>query len=115
MSIEAGARAGLIAPDETTFEYLRGRPGAPEDWEAAVERWRQLPTDPDAAFDRELEIDVSEIRPQATGARTPAWSSRSTASCPIPKTSPTRTIAPPPSGHSRTWRSSLGRRSRRSA
>src|ERR671935_33433 len=45
MSIEAGARAGLIAPDETTFEYLRGRPGAPADFEAAVERWTALPTD----------------------------------------------------------------------
>jgi len=71
MSIEAGARAGLIAPDETTFEYLRGRPGAPEDWDAAVERWRQLPTDPDAVFDRELEIDVSDIRPQVTWGTNP--------------------------------------------
>jgi 3-isopropylmalate/(R)-2-methylmalate dehydratase large subunit len=71
MSIEAGARAGLIAPDETTFEYLRGRPGVPEDWDAAVERWRQLPTDPDALFDRELEIDVSEIRPQVTWGTNP--------------------------------------------
>ena len=71
MSIEAGARAGLIAPDETTFEYLRGRPGAPKDWEAAVERWRRLPTDPDAVFDRELEIDVSEIRSQVTWGTNP--------------------------------------------
>ncbi len=71
MSIEAGARAGLIAPDETTFEYLRGRPGAPKDWDAAVERWRRLPTDPDAVFDRELEIDVSEIRPQVTWGTNP--------------------------------------------
>jgi 3-isopropylmalate/(R)-2-methylmalate dehydratase large subunit len=71
MSIEAGARAGLIAPDETTFEYLRGRPGAPNDWEAAVERWRRLPTDPDAVFERELEIDVSEIRSQVTWGTNP--------------------------------------------
>jgi 3-isopropylmalate/(R)-2-methylmalate dehydratase large subunit len=71
MSIEAGARAGLIAPDETTFEYLGGRPGAPKDWEAAVERWRRLPTDPDAVFDRELEIDVSEIRSQVTWGTNP--------------------------------------------
>jgi 3-isopropylmalate/(R)-2-methylmalate dehydratase large subunit len=71
MSIEAGARAGLIAPDETTFEYLRGRPGAPKDWQAAVERWRRLPTDPDAVFDRELEIDVSEIRSQVTWGTNP--------------------------------------------
>jgi 3-isopropylmalate/(R)-2-methylmalate dehydratase large subunit len=71
MSIEAGARAGMIAPDETTFAYLKGRPGAPEDWDAAVERWRQLPSDADAVFDRELEIDVSEIRPQVTWGTNP--------------------------------------------
>src|SRR6266540_4312605 len=71
ISIEWGARAGMIAPDETTFEYLRGRPGAPKDWDAAVERWRRLPTDPDAVFDRELEIDVSEIRPQVTWGTNP--------------------------------------------
>ena len=71
MSIEAGARAGLIAPDDVTFEYLRGRPGAPADFDAAVERWRTLPTDDDAVFDRELEIDVSEIRPQVTWGTNP--------------------------------------------
>ena len=71
MSIEAGARAGLIAPDATTFEYLRGRPGAPVEWDAAVERWTALPTDDDAVFDRELEIDVSEIRPQVTWGTNP--------------------------------------------
>ena len=63
MSIEAGARAGMIAPDETTFEYLEGRPGVPRArWDAALDRWRTLPTDDDAAFDRELEIDVSGDR-----------------------------------------------------
>jgi 3-isopropylmalate/(R)-2-methylmalate dehydratase large subunit len=73
MSIEAGARAGLIAPDEVTFAYVEGRPGAPqgEDWERAVERWRALPTDADATFDRELEIDVCEIRPQVTWGTNP--------------------------------------------
>jgi 3-isopropylmalate/(R)-2-methylmalate dehydratase large subunit len=71
MSIEAGARAGLIAPDDVTFEYLRGRPGAPADFDAAVERWHTLPTDDDAVFDRELEIDVSEIRPQVTWGTNP--------------------------------------------
>jgi 3-isopropylmalate/(R)-2-methylmalate dehydratase large subunit len=73
MSIEAGARAGLIAPDDVTFRYLEGRPGAPKgaDWDAAVEHWRDLPTDPDAVFDRELEIDVSEIRPQVTWGTNP--------------------------------------------
>jgi 3-isopropylmalate/(R)-2-methylmalate dehydratase large subunit len=73
MSIEAGARAGLIAPDEVTFAYVEGRPGAPQgdDWDRAVERWRALPTDADATFDRELEIDVSEIRPQVTWGTNP--------------------------------------------
>src|SRR6266705_3181564 len=73
MSIEAGARAGLIAPDEVTFAYLEGRPGAPKgpDWDAAVARWRELPTDADAVFDRELEIDVSELRPQVTWGTNP--------------------------------------------
>jgi 3-isopropylmalate/(R)-2-methylmalate dehydratase large subunit len=71
MSIEAGARAGVIAPDDVTFEYLRGRPHAPADFDAAVARWRELRTDDDAVFDRELEIDVSEIRPQVTWGTNP--------------------------------------------
>jgi 3-isopropylmalate/(R)-2-methylmalate dehydratase large subunit len=73
MSIEAGARAGLIAPDDVTFAYLEGRPGVPKgpDWDAAVARWRTLPTDDDAVFDRELEIDVSELRPQVTWGTNP--------------------------------------------
>jgi 3-isopropylmalate/(R)-2-methylmalate dehydratase large subunit len=65
MSIEAGARAGLIAPDETTFAYLRER-GVPFD-----ERWRELRSDADAAFDREVEIDVGELRPQVTWGTNP--------------------------------------------
>jgi 3-isopropylmalate/(R)-2-methylmalate dehydratase large subunit len=73
MSIEAGARAGVIAPDDTTFTYVEGRPGAPQgaDWEAAVTRWRKLRSDDDAVFDRELEIDVSELRPQVTWGTNP--------------------------------------------
>jgi 3-isopropylmalate/(R)-2-methylmalate dehydratase large subunit len=73
MSIEAGARAGMIAPDETTFAYLEGRPGAPSgaDWDAALEWWRDLPSDPDAVFDRELEIDVSELGSQVTWGTNP--------------------------------------------
>jgi 3-isopropylmalate/(R)-2-methylmalate dehydratase large subunit len=73
MSIEAGARAGLIAPDEVTFAYLEGRPGAPkgEEWERALDRWRELRTDPDAAFDRELEIDVSKLHAQVTWGTNP--------------------------------------------
>ena len=74
MSIEAGARAGMIAPDDTTFEYLEGRPGAPTGsaWEDALDRWRALRTDDDAVFDREIEIDVSELEPQVTWGTNPA-------------------------------------------
>ena len=73
MSIEAGARAGLIAPDDVTFGYLEGRPAAPKgaNWEAARAHWRTLVTDADAVFDRELEIDVSELRPQVTWGTNP--------------------------------------------
>jgi 3-isopropylmalate/(R)-2-methylmalate dehydratase large subunit len=74
MSIEAGARAGMIAPDDTTFAYLEGRPGAPKGhgWEQALDHWRALPSDRGATFDRELEIDVSQLRPQVTWGTTPA-------------------------------------------
>jgi len=74
MSIEAGARAGLIAPDETTFRYLRGRPQAPQGtaWEAAVEHWRSLPTDPDAVFDREVTLDAAALTPFVTWGTNPA-------------------------------------------
>jgi len=73
MSIEAGARAGLIAPDETTFAYLEGRPAAPAGvaWERALDRWRELPTDPDARFDREVAIDAAAVRPQVTWGTNP--------------------------------------------
>ncbi len=68
MSIEAGARAGLIAPDATTFEYLRGRPRAPQGaaFDAAVARWSTLRSDADATFEREISIDASRIRPSVT-------------------------------------------------
>lgn len=68
MSIEAGARAGLIAPDETTFAWLKGRPRAPQGaaWDAAVARWKALRTDDGAQYDREVRIDASKIRPTVT-------------------------------------------------
>jgi 3-isopropylmalate/(R)-2-methylmalate dehydratase large subunit len=74
MSIEAGARAGMIAPDDTTFAYLEGRPGAPKgaDWEQALDRWRELRTDDDATFDSEVVIDVAELEPQVTWGTNPA-------------------------------------------
>ncbi len=71
MSIEAGARAGMIAPDETTFEYLRGREFAPKDFEAAVARWKTLPTDPGAAYDKSLVFDAADITPQVTWGTNP--------------------------------------------
>jgi 3-isopropylmalate/(R)-2-methylmalate dehydratase large subunit len=68
MSIEAGARAGMIAPDETTYAYLAGRPRAPKGdaWERALEQWRGLPSDSDAKFDRETDIDASVLEPMIT-------------------------------------------------
>ncbi|HSD67484.1 MAG TPA: 3-isopropylmalate dehydratase large subunit [Vicinamibacteria bacterium] len=73
MSIEAGARAGLVAPDETTFSYLGGRPFAPSGpaWEAAVARWRRLPTDDGAAFDRVDRVDASALEPMVTWGTSP--------------------------------------------
>ena len=73
MSIEAGARAGMIAPDETTFRYLEGRRFAPKgaDWEQAVAEWRKLPTDEGAVFDRELRIEAHELAPYVTWGTSP--------------------------------------------
>ncbi len=71
MSIEAGARAGMIAPDEITFEYLRNREFVPKDFDAAVERWRQLPTDPGAVYDKVDVFSGREIAPQVTWGTNP--------------------------------------------
>jgi 3-isopropylmalate/(R)-2-methylmalate dehydratase large subunit len=71
MTIEGGGRAGMIAPDETTFEYMRGRPGVPDDFDAAVARWSELPSDEGASFDTEVEIDAGEISPMVTWGTTP--------------------------------------------
>jgi len=73
MSIEGGARAGLIAPDETTFAYLKGRPMAPraDEWDKAVAWWRTLATDPGAAYDRTVAIDAAEIAPCLTWGTSP--------------------------------------------
>jgi 3-isopropylmalate/(R)-2-methylmalate dehydratase large subunit len=73
MSIEAGARAGMIAPDETTFAYMKGRPFAPsgKDWDAAVARWRQLTSDPGAKYDSVVEINAAELAPFVTWGTNP--------------------------------------------
>jgi len=73
MSIEAGAKAGMIAPDETTFAYLKGRPHAPQgaDWDAALAHWRTLRSDPDATFDREVVLDAAALAPFVTWGTNP--------------------------------------------
>jgi 3-isopropylmalate/(R)-2-methylmalate dehydratase large subunit len=75
----------MIAPDETTFEWVRGREAAPEDFESAVARWRQLPTDDGASFDTEVEIDASEIAPMVTWGTTPGMVVEVTDSVPDPQ------------------------------
>ncbi len=84
MSIEGGGRAGMIAPDETTFAWLEGRPGAPRDYAAAVERWRELPSDWDARFDREVHIDAASLAPQVTWGTTPGMVAPITGRVPTP-------------------------------
>ena len=84
MTIEAGGRAGMIAPDETTFEWVRGRPGAPEDFDAAVAEWRELRTDDGASFDDEYVIDAGEVSPQVTWGTNPAMVTGVTSSVPEP-------------------------------
>ncbi len=90
MSIEAGARAGLIAPDEKTFAYLQGREFAPqgEAWEKAVADWRTLPTDEGAAFDRELHIDASQLVPQVSWGTSPGMVADITGQVPDPEAMP---------------------------
>ena len=86
MTIEGGGRAGMIAPDETTFEWLRGRPAAPEDFDAAVEQWRELRTDEGATFDREVVVDASALSPLVTWGTTPAMVVPVTEAVPDPAT-----------------------------
>ena len=86
MSIEAGARAGMVAPDETTFAYLEGRPHAPkgQDWEDAVAYWRTLPTDEGATFDAEVFIDADQLEPFVTWGTNPGQGSSLSAAVPDP-------------------------------
>jgi 3-isopropylmalate/(R)-2-methylmalate dehydratase large subunit len=87
MSIEAGARAGMIAPDETTFAYLEGRRFSPKgaDWERAKEEWRKLPTDAGATFDREMAIDAHELAPYVTWGTSPGMVVSVTDTVPDPR------------------------------
>jgi 3-isopropylmalate/(R)-2-methylmalate dehydratase large subunit len=88
MSIEWGAKAGIIAPDETTFEYLKGRPHAPQgaDWDAAVEYWKSLRTDEGATFDAEVDLDADELTPFVTWGTNPGQGVPLSASVPDPET-----------------------------
>jgi 3-isopropylmalate/(R)-2-methylmalate dehydratase large subunit len=71
MTIEGGGRAGMIAPDEATFDFVRGKPGAPEDFDAAVARWRELPTEAGATFDQEMDVVAGDISPMVTWGTNP--------------------------------------------
>lgn len=97
MSIEAGARAGMVAPDETTFEYLRGRPHAPQggDWDQALEYWRTLKSDPDAHFDAEVVLDGAQIEPFVTWGTNPGQGTVLSGEVPDPEsfTDPSRRAA----------------------
>ena len=86
MSIEAGARAGLIAPDQTTFDYVQGKPHAPQgaDWDAAVAYWKTLQTDPDARFDVEISLNADELEPFVTWGTNPGQGLPLSASVPNP-------------------------------
>jgi 3-isopropylmalate/(R)-2-methylmalate dehydratase large subunit len=88
MSIEGGARAGMVAPDDTTFAYMEGRPFAPRDelWEQALDYWRSLPTDEDATFDKSIELRGEDIEPCVTWGTTPAQSVNVTGRVPDPET-----------------------------
>jgi len=90
MSIEAGARAGMVAPDDTTFEYLCGRPYAPKgaDWDAALVTWRALPTDPEARFDTEAHLDAADIAPMVTWGTSPESAAPITGEVPDPASAP---------------------------
>ncbi|PYO42265.1 MAG: 3-isopropylmalate dehydratase large subunit [Gemmatimonadetes bacterium] len=91
MSIEAGARAGMIAPDDTTFAYLAGRPRAPRGaaWERVVARWRELDTDPGASYDMRVELDASGVEPQVTWGTNPGMVTPVTGRVPSPGDFPT--------------------------
>jgi 3-isopropylmalate/(R)-2-methylmalate dehydratase large subunit len=84
MTIEGGGRAGMVAPDDTTYAYLEGRPAAPSDFQDAVARWRALPTEPGAGFDREETIDASALAPMVTWGTTPGHVAEVTDRVPSP-------------------------------
>jgi 3-isopropylmalate/(R)-2-methylmalate dehydratase large subunit len=84
MTIEGGGRAGMVAPDEVTFEWIEGRPAAPDDLDAALERWRALPTEDGATFDTEIDIDAGAISPMVTWGTNPGMVTEVTGAVPEP-------------------------------
>lgn len=84
MTIEGGGRAGMIAPDETTFEYVKGRPGAPADFDVAVAQWSELYSDEGASFDVEYDVDATTLSPMITWGTTPGMVTEVASSVPIP-------------------------------
>lgn len=94
LSIELGARMGQIAPDDTTFQYLAGRPFAPvgENWDKAMQAWQDLPGDAEAVFDKEVSLDVSELAPQITWGISPAHTIAIDAHIPDPASEPNAAI-----------------------
>jgi 3-isopropylmalate/(R)-2-methylmalate dehydratase large subunit len=86
MTIEGGGRAGMVAPDDTTFAWVKGRPAAPRDFDAAVAQWRELRSDPGATFDRELEVDASALAPLVTWGTNPGQVVPVTEPVPEPRT-----------------------------
>jgi 3-isopropylmalate/(R)-2-methylmalate dehydratase large subunit len=84
MTIEGGGRAGMIAPDEATFDFVRGKAGAPQDFDAAVARWKELPTEDGASFDQELDVDAAAISPMVTWGTNPGMVVQVTDNVPDP-------------------------------
>src|SRR3954462_3771942 len=84
MTIEGGGRAGMVAPDDTTFEWIEGKPAAPEDFDETVSRWRELRTDDGAGFAREVNIDASRVSPQVTWGTSPEMVAPVTGAVPQP-------------------------------
>jgi 3-isopropylmalate/(R)-2-methylmalate dehydratase large subunit len=112
MAIEGGARAGLVAVDEKTIEYVKGRPLSPTglEWDLAVAYWKTLQSDADAVFDTVVELDATQILPQVTWGTSPEMVLGIDGSCPIPKRKKTPTGAAPLSARWSTWTCSLARR-----
>ncbi len=114
MSIEAGARAGMIAPDQTTYDYLCGREFAPKDFNAAVARWKKLPSDPGASYDRVEVFQAADVTPQVTWGTNPGQVAAVNSAVPDPAKLSTEDERKTAARRSNTWTSSRASRSRRS-